>query len=171
MNFAEVQTEVNNAAQTQRYKKRFDLTITFTAAANTADSVTIPLITEGAFIQESVNIRYTSNSSYTNDPDGTPDFHGSQNFVGLRFRSQAAGNAQSSDYVPVQLIATPGAEGSPRYGARPCPYYYPKGDAIIIEYNNKEPEKLNGEAYDVKNERIEVCISGYIYPNIAAAEG
>lgn len=170
MNYAEVQTEVNNAAQTQRYKKRFDLVIAFTAAKNESGTVTIPLITEGAFIQESVNIRFTSNSSFTNDPDGTPDPHPSQNFVRLRFRSQAAGNAQSSDLVPVQLIATPGAEGSPRYGARPWPYYYPKGDAVMIDWSNKEPENLNGEAYTIENERVEVCISGYIYPNIEAAE-
>ena len=170
MNYAEVQTEVYNAATTQRYKKRFDLTISFTAAANTADAVTIPLITEGAFISENINISHTVNSSYTNDPDGTPDTHYNQNFVGLRFRSQAAGNAQSNDFIPVQLIATPGGEGSPRYGSRPMPYYYPKGDAIIIEYSNKAPEQVNDETYDVKNERIEICISGYIYPNIEANE-
>lgn len=168
MNKTEVMAEVSAAAQTQRFKKRFDLVIAFTALANTSDAVTIPLITEGAFIQESVNIRYTSNSSYTNDPDGTPDFHGNQNFVGLRFRSQAAGNAQSSDFIPVVLIATPGADGCPRYGSRPMPYYYPKGDAVIIEYANKAPDQLNDETYDIKNERIEVCISGWIYPNIAA---
>lgn len=168
MNKTEVMAEVNAAAQTQRYKKRFDLVIAFKATANTSDSVTIPLITEGAFLQDSVNIRYTSNSSYTNNPDGTPDFHGNQNFVGLRFRSQAAGNAQSSDYIPAALIATPGADGCPRYGSRPMPYYYPKGDAVIIEYSNKEPEQINDETYDVKNERVEICISGWIYPNIAA---
>lgn len=168
MNKAEVLAEVAAAEQTQRFKKRFDLTIKFVATANTSDAVQIPLITEGPFICENVNIRHTSNSSYINDPLGTPDPHPNQCFVGLKFRSQAAGNAQSNDFIPVQLIATPGAEGSPRYGSRPQPYYFPKGDSIEIGYANKEPQNLNGESYDIQNERIEICMSGWIFPNVDA---
>lgn len=155
---AEIQNEVSAAEQTQRYKKSFDLVRSFVARANETDSVTIPLTNEGPFIQESINIRFTSNSSYTDNPG--------QCFVKLKFKSQSAGNAQSSDFIPVQLIATPGAEGSPRYGARSFKYFYPEGDALVIEWDNREPEQLNSETYTMQNERIEICITGHIYPKM-----
>lgn len=155
---SEIIAKVTEAEATQRFEKSFDLVRSFVAKANTTDSVTIPLTNEGPFIQESINIRFTSNSSYTDNPN--------QCFVKIKFKSQSAGNAQSSDFVPIQLIATPGGEGSPRYGARPFKYFYPKGDALIIEYDNREPEQVNSETYTMKNERIEVCITGKIYPNL-----
>lgn len=152
----EIQAKVNEAAQTQRFEKSFDLVRSFVAQKNTSDAVTIPLTNEGPFIQESINIRYTRNSSYTG--------HSDCNFVKLKFRSQSAGNAQSSDFIPVQLIATPGGEGSPRYGARPFKYYYPAGDALVIEYDNRAPDPTGSETYNIENERIEICITGKIYP-------
>lgn len=157
---AEIQNKVNAAAQTQRYEKPFDLVRSFVAKANTADTVTIPLTNEGPFIQESINIAYTKNSS-TTPSGGTAS---PRCFTRLKFKSQAAGNAQSSDFVPVQLISTPGAEGSPRYGARPFGYYFPKADALIIEYDNRAPAALNGETNTSRDERIEVCIHGKVYP-------
>lgn len=153
---AEIINKVNAAQQSQRFEKSFDLVRTFTAKANTADSVTIPLTNEGPFIMETMNIRHTSNSAYTG--------HSSECFVKVKFRSQAAGCAMSSDYIPVQLIATPGGEGSPRYGARPFNYFFPKGDALIIEYDNREPAHVNAETYTMANERIEIVITGKIYP-------
>lgn len=159
MTFAEITNKVNAAEQTQRYEKSFDLVRSFVAKANTADSVTIPLTNEGPFIQESLNIRYTRKSSYTEDGHTTNEC-----FTKLKFRSQAAGCAQSSDYVPVQLIATPGNEESPRYGSRPFFYFYPKGDALIIEYDNRQPQPLSLETYTMQDERIEICITGKIYP-------
>lgn len=159
MTFAEITNKVNAAEQTQRYEKSFDLVRSFVAKANTADSVTIPLTNEGPFIQESLNIRFTRKSSFTEDGNTKNEC-----FVKVKFRSQAAGCAQSSDYVPVQLIATPGNEESPRYGARPFFYFYPKGDALIIEYDNRQPQQLNTETYTMQDEKIEICITGKIYP-------
>ena len=159
MTFAEITNKVNAAEQTQRYEKSFDLVRSFVAKANTADSVTIPLTNEGPFIQESLNIRFTRKSSFTEDGNTENEC-----FVKVKFRSQAAGCAQSSDYVPVQLIATPGNEESPRYGSRPFFYFYPKGDALIIEYDNRQPQQLNMETYTMQDEKIEICITGKIYP-------
>ena len=155
---SEIIARVNDAKTTQAFEKAFDLVRSFVAEAGKTDSVTIPLTNEGPFIMESMNIRFTSNSSETGKT--------AQNYTKLKFKSQSAGNAMSSDFIPVQLIATPGGEGSPRYGARPFKYFFPKGDALIIEYDNREPEQLNTETYTMKNERIELCFTGKIYPNL-----
>jgi len=163
MTSAEITKKVNDARETQKYEKTFDLVRSFVAEAGKADSFTIPLTNEGPFIQESYNIRYSENSTVQSDPyDPTTKKH----FCGtkLKFKSQAAGNAQSSDFVPVQLISTPGSDEKPRYGARPFFYFYPKGDALIIDYDNRAPDSLNGEVYDMKDETIEICFNGKIYP-------
>lgn len=163
MTSAEITKKVNDARETQKYEKTFDLVRSFVAEAGKADSFTIPLTNEGPFIQESYNIRYSENSTVQTNPD---DPTTKKNFCGtkLKFRSQAAGNAQSSDFVPVQLISTPGSDEKPRYGARPFFYFYPKGDALVIDYDNRAPESLNGEVYEMKNETIEICFNGKIYP-------
>lgn len=163
MTSAEITKKVNDARETQKYEKTFDLVRSFVAEAGKADSFTIPLTNEGPFIQESYNIRFSQNSTVQTNPD---DPTTKKNFCGtkLKFKSQAAGNAQSSDFVPVQLISTPGSDEQPRYGARPFFYFYAKGDALIIEYDNRAPESLNGEVYDMKNETIEICFNGKIYP-------
>lgn len=163
MTSAEITKKVNDARETQKYEKTFDLVRSFVAEAGKADSFTIPLTNEGPFIQESYNVRYTENSTVQTNPD---DPTTKKNFCGtkLKFKSQAAGNAQSSDFVPVQLISTPGSDEKPRYGARPFFYFYPKGDALVIDYDNRAPESLNGEVYEMKNETIEICFNGKIYP-------
>lgn len=163
MTSAEITKKVNDARETQKYEKTFDLVRSFVAEAGKAESFTIPLTNEGPFIQESYNIRYTENSTVQTNPD---DPTTKKNFCGtkLKFKSQAAGNAQSSDFVPVQLISTPGSDEKPRYGARPFFYFYPKGDALVIDYDNRAPESLNGEVYEMKNETIEICFNGKIYP-------
>ena len=70
-----------------------------------------------------------------------------------------------NDYIPVQLIATPGADDSPRYGSRPFTHIYPKGDNIVIEYDNRAPEVLvTGDVYDMHDEKIDICFNGKIYP-------
>lgn len=163
MTSAEITKKVNDARETQKYEKTFDLVRSFVAEAGKADSFTIPLTNEGPFIQESYNIRYSQNSTVQTNPD---DPTTKKNFCGtkLKFKSQAAGNAQSSDFVPVQLISTPGSDEKPRYGARPFFYFYPKGDALVIDYDNRAPESLNGEVYEMKNETIEICFNGKIYP-------
>lgn len=163
MTSAEITKKVNDARETQKYEKTFDLVRSFVAEAGKADSFTIPLTNEGPFIQESYNIRFSQNSTVQTNPD---DPTTKKNFCGtkLKFKSQAAGNSQSSDFVLVQLISTPGSDEQPRYGARPFFYFYPKGDALIIDYDNRAPESLNGEVYDMKNETIEICFNGKIYP-------
>lgn len=163
MTSAEITKKVNDARETQKYEKTFDMVRSFVAEAGKADSFTIPLTNEGPFIQESYNIRYTENSTIQTNPD---DPTTKKNFCGtkLKFKSQAAGNAQSSDFVPVQIISTPGSDEKPRYGARPFFYFYPKGDALVIDYDNRAPESLNGEVYEMKNETIEICFNGKIYP-------
>lgn len=167
MTSAEITKKVNDARETQKYEKTFDLVRSFVAKAGTADSFTIPLTNEGPFIQESYNIRYSENSivQTQTDPDD-PSTIVRKNFCGtkLKFKSQAAGNAQSSDFVPVQLISTPGSDEKPRYGARPFFYFYPKGDALIIDYDNRAPDSLNGEVYEMKDETIDICFNGKIYP-------
>lgn len=163
MTSAEITKKVNDARETQKYEKTFDMVRSFVAEAGKADSFTIPLTNEGPFIQESYNIRFSQNSLVQIDPDDPSTV---KNFCGvkLRFKSQAAGNAQSSDYVPVQLISTPGSDENPRYGARPFFYFYPKGDALIIDYDNRAPDSLNGEVYTMQDETIDICFNGKIYP-------
>ena len=163
MTSAEITKKVNDLRETQKYEKTFDLVRSFVAEAGKADSFTIPLTNEGPFVQESYNIRYSEHSTVQIDPDDPSTI---KNFCGvkLKFKSQAAGNSQSSDFVPVQLISTPGSDEKPRYGARPFFYFYPKGDALIIDYDNRAPDSLNGEVYDMKDETIEICFNGKIYP-------
>lgn len=156
---AEILQKVNDAQNSQRYEKTFDLVRSFVAKAGMAESFSIPLTTEGPFIQESYNIRVSHNSTVTKDGNTTA-FCG----VKLKFKSQSAGNAQSSDFVPVQLIATPGYDENPRYGARPFFYFYPKGDQLVIEYDNRAPTPLNGESYTMANEQIDICLNGKLYP-------
>ena len=160
---AEITAKVEDYKQSQKYEKTFDLVRSFVAEAGKADSFTIPLTNEGPFVQESYNIRVSQNSTVQSDPD---DPSTKKNFcaVKLKFKSQAAGNSQSSDFVPVQLIATPCHDDFPRYGARPFFYVYPKGDALIIDYDNRAPESINGEIYDMKAETVDICFNGKIYP-------
>lgn len=51
----------------------------------------------------------------------------------------------------------------PRYGSRPFLYVYPKGDALVIEYDNRAPKALNGETFSMADERIDICINGKLY--------
>ena len=53
----------------------------------------------------------------------------------------------------------------PRYGARPFMHFYPKGDILIIDYDNREPEKLiDTDVYEIEDEQIDICFSGKLYP-------
>lgn len=159
MNKEQVFAEINDLQETQAYKRTFDFVARFTAKANTADAVTIPINNAGAFKQLGYNIKYTKNSTLTRG-DNTTNICA----VKLKMRSQAANNTQSNDFVPVQLIATPGADDMPRYGARPFLYVYPKGDALVIEYDNRAPAALvAGDTYKMQDEQIEICFNGYLY--------
>lgn len=155
----ELKEEINNLIETQGYKRSFDFVQSFVAKANTADSVTIPINNAGDFLQLGYNIRCTKNSTRTPDGGSAEAYCG----VKLRFRSQAANNTQSNDFIPVQLIATPLHDDMARYGSRPFLYVYPKGDALVIEYDNRAPKALNNETYSMADERIDICINGKLY--------
>lgn len=159
MNREQIIAEINDLAETQGYKRTFDFVARFTAKANTADSVTIPINNAGAFKQLGYNIRYTKNSKLTR---GGVDYPVCA--TKLKMRSQAANNTQSNDFIPVQLIATPGADDMPRYGTRPFLYMYPKGDALVIEYDNRAPAALvSGDVYTMADEQIEIVFNGNLY--------
>ena len=159
MNREQVKAEINDLEETQGYRRTFDFVASFTAKKNTADSVTIPINNAGAFKQLGYNIRFTKNSSIKRGGVTT-----SICAVKLRFRSQSANNTQSNDFLPVQLIATPGSDDSPRYGSRPFLYVYPKGDALVIEYDNRAPAVLvAGDTYNMEDERNEIVFNGNLY--------
>lgn len=159
MNREQIFAEINDLQETQAYKRTFDFVARFTAKANTADAVTIPINNAGAFKQLGYNIKYTKNSTLARGGN-TSNICA----VKLKMRSQAANNTQSNDFVPVQLIATPGAADMPRYGSRPFMYVYPKGDALVIEYDNREPAALvAGDRYNMQDEQIEICFNGNLY--------
>lgn len=159
MNREQIFAEINDLQETQAYKRTFDFVARFTAKANTADAVTIPINNAGAFKQLGYNIKYTKNSTLTRGGVTTNICA-----VKLKMRSQAANNTQSNDFVPVQLMATPGAEDMPRYGSRPFMYVYPKGDALVIEYDNRAPAALVvGDSYTMQDEQIEICFNGNLY--------
>lgn len=159
MNREQIFAEINDLQETQAYKRTFDFVARFTAKANTADAVTIPINNAGAFKQLGYNIKYTKNSTLARGGNTTNICA-----VKLKMRSQAANNTQSNDFVPVQLIATPGAADMPRYGTRPFMYVYPKGDALVIEYDNRAPAALvAGDTYTMQDEQIEICFNGNLY--------
>lgn len=159
MNREQIFEEINDLQETQAYKRTFDFVARFTAKANTADAVTIPINNAGAFKQLGYNIKYTKNSTLTRGGNTTNICA-----VRLKMRSQAANNTQSNDFIPVQLLATPGAADMPRYGTRPFMYVYPKGDALVIEYDNRAPAALvSGDTYTMQDEQIEICFNGNLY--------
>lgn len=155
----EIKAKVASLKQSQAYEKTFDFTRTFVAEADTAGEFAVPITNEGPFLQQSYNIRCTSNSK-VDYGQGNEDFCG----VKLKFKSQADNAAMSNDYIPVQLIATPGKRDGVRYGARPFMHIYPKGDVLIIEYDNRAPTPIAGETYTMADERVEICFNGKLYP-------
>lgn len=156
---AEINAKVAGLKQSQAYEKTFDFTRSFIAKANTAGEFAVPITNEGPFLQESYNIRCTSNSK-VDYGGGSVDYCG----VKLKFKSQADNAAMSNDFVPVQLIGTPGSVDGVRYGARPFMHIYPKGDVLIIEYDNRAPSPIAGETYTMADERVDICFNGKLYP-------
>ena len=155
-----IENELEAIKTTQAYKKPIDYTRTFTAKAGVADQFVIPMTNEGPFLCTGYNIRYTKNSTMVRGGNTT-----NLCAVKIKFKSQADNSAQSNDYIPVQLIATPGEENGTRYGSRPWYHLYPKGDALVIEYDNRAPAALVvGDTYTMQDERIEIVFTGYIFP-------
>lgn len=170
MDLQQVTDKLNDIATTQKFEKTFDFTRSFIARAGVADSVAIPMTNEGPFVEHSYNISFTKNSKLTRivgyDAEENPITQ-TTNFCPVRLKFKAASDnaGQSNDYIPVPLIATPGADGSSRYGQRPFLHFYPKGDILIIDYDNRAPEKqIDTDVYEIEDELIEICFSGKLYP-------
>lgn len=163
MNQEEAAREAQDLRQTQAVKKTFDYVISFVAKANTAGSVSIPINSDGDFHQLGYNIRFSKNSKWTHLVNGTSTVTNINN-VKLAFSSQTANGKQSNDFVPVQLIATPGSDDEPRYGSRPFDFTYPENDTLVIEYDNRAPDVLvTGESYAMEDERIDIVFNGKLF--------
>ena len=113
----------------QEVRKQFELQRTIICKPGVLDSVTIPLSDLGSFEQEGYNISYTTQT--TEGVEGTAP-------VKLRFRSQADNAGQSNDFLPIELISTPGKIGNPRYGFRKFVWTYPKNDILEIQYDGRQ---------------------------------
>lgn len=163
MNQQEAAREAQELRQTQAVKKTFDYVISFVAKAGQAGSVSIPINSDGDFHQLGYNIRHSENSIWEHTVNGSTVQTNFSNLK-LKFSSQAANGQQSNDFVPVQLIATPGSDEKPRYGTRPFDFTYPENDTLVIEYDNRAPDVLvTGESYTMNDERVDICFCGKLY--------
>lgn len=163
MNQQEAAREAQELRQTQAVKKTFDYVISFVAKAGQAGSVSIPINSDGDFHELGYNIRHSENSIWEHTVNGSTV---QTNFTNLKlkFSSQAANGQQSNDFIPVQLIATPGSDEQPRYGTRPFDFTYPENDTLVIEYDNRAPDVLvTGESYTMNDERVDICFCGKLY--------
>ena len=163
MNQEEAAREAKELRQTQAVKKTFDYVISFDVKAGTAGSVSIPINSDGDFHELGYNIRYSKNSLWTHTVDGSTVQTNFSNLK-LKFSSQAANGQQSNDFIPVQLISTPGSDDQPRYGTRPFDFSYPENDTLVIEYDNRAPKVLvSGESYTMKDEHVDIVFCGKLY--------
>lgn len=163
MNQQEAAREAQELRQTQAVKKTFDYVISFVAKAGQAGSVSIPINSDGDFHELGYNIRHSKNSIWEHTVNGSTV---QTNFTNLKlkFSSQAANGQQSNDFIPVQLIATPGSDEQPRYGTRPFDFTYPENDTLVIEYDNRAPEVLvSGESYTMNDEQVDIVFCGKLY--------
>lgn len=163
MNREQCAAEALELRQTQSCKKTFDYVISFVAAKNSAGSASIPINSDGDFHQLGYNIRYSENSKWSHTVGGNTVVTNFSNLK-LQFSSQAANGRQSNDFIPVQLIATPGSDKQPRYGTRPFDWTYPENDTLVIEYDNRAPKVLvTGESYTMEDERVDIVFNGKLY--------
>lgn len=163
MNQQEAAREAQELRQTQAVKKTFDYVISFVAKAGQAGSVSIPINSDGDFHQLGYNIRHSKNSIWEHTVNGSTVQTNFSNLK-LKFSSQAANGQQSNDFIPVQLIATPGSDEQPRYGTRPFDFSYPENDTLVIEYDNRAPDVLvTGESYTMQDEQVDIVFCGKLY--------
>lgn len=156
-----IKQKVLDMKEAQRYEKRYDFTRSVVAKKDEAGTLSIPMTTEGPFYMLGYNIMFTKNSSKTT-AGGTII---NKPFTKLRFRAESDNCAMSNDYVPVELIATPGAEDSSRYGMREFNHLFGKGDRLMIDFDHREPDVLAGETYSLEDEKIDIVFTGYLYPD------
>lgn len=103
----------------------------------------LPMASEGDFEQISYNIAH--DAVVTDRPK-------------VRFKAQASGESQSSDFLLLPLIATPGnvAAGGIRFGERPFWRFYPAKDALTIQWDGRE----------VANRvRVDITFKGWMFPD------
>lgn len=156
-----IKQKVLDMKEAQRYEKRYDFTRSVVAKQDQAGTLSIPMTTEGPFYMLGYNIMFTKNSSKTTAGGTTINAP----FTKLRLRAESDNCAMSNDYIPVELIATPGAEDSSRYGMREFNHLFGKGDRLMIDYDHREPNALAGETYTLADEKIEIVFTGYLYPD------
>lgn len=137
MNLILTQTEAQamraNLDTTQKYCRQYDFTRRFIARADTQDSISIPMPSEGDFQALGYNIEYDLQA------DGTESLF-------LRFSQSDGGKSWSNDLLPIRSIATPGAriagQAGVRYAFRNFQQYINKNDSLKIEYKNEAAEDL-----------------------------
>lgn len=156
-----IKQKVLDMKEAQRYEKRYDFTRSVIAKQDEAGTLSIPMTTEGPFYMLGYNIMFTKNSSKTTAGGTTIN----EPFTKLRLRAESDNCAMSNDYIPVELIATPGAEDSSRYGMREFNHLFGKGDRLMIDYDHREPDAIAGETYTMADEKIEIVFTGYLYPD------
>lgn len=156
-----IKKKVLDMKEAQRYEKRYDFTRSVIAKQDEAGTLSIPMTTEGPFYMLGYNIMFTKNSSKTTAGGTTINAP----FTKLRLRAESDNCAMSNDYIPVELIATPGAEDSSRYGMREFNHLFGKGDRLMIDYDHREPDAIAGETYTLADEKIEIVFTGYLYPD------
>lgn len=156
-----IKQKVLDMKEAQRYEKRYDFTRSVIAKQDEAGTLSIPMTTEGQFYMLGYNIMFTKNSSKTKAGGTTINAP----FTKLRLRAESDNCAMSNDYIPVELIATPGAEDSSRYGMREFNHLFGKGDRLMIDYDHREPDAIAGETYTLADEKIEIVFTGYLYPD------
>lgn len=136
------QETINSLKESQKYRRRFDFVREFTVAPGVADTEAIALPSEGPFEQIGYNIVHAVQAN-----GKAP--------IKLRFRSQADNSNQSNDYLPIALIATPGAANTPRYGFREFWHLYPANDTLSIDWDGRDvTEPL----------KVSIVFSGWLYP-------
>ena len=122
-------SHVNALRTSQGFRRKFDFRRQFTIKAGKQGADQIPLPSEGPYEQEGYNIVYTVQSNGT-----APAF--------IRFKSQADGQGQSNDVLPLRSISTPGAviSGQPgiRYGMRPFWHFSESNDELTIEWDGTQ---------------------------------
>lgn len=157
-----IKQKVLDIKENQRFEKRYDFTRTVIAKKDKAGTLSIPMTTEGPFYMIGYNIMFSKNSSMTRG--GVTE---NKPFTKLRFRAESDNCAMSNDYIPVELISTPGSEDASRYGMREFEHLFNKGDRLMIDYDHREPAALvAGDTYSLEDEQIEIAFTGYLYPEM-----
>lgn len=133
---------VSGLAQTQKFRRNFDLSRRILCKAGQSQQVQIPIPSEGDFQVLGYNILYSNPAA------------GAADVLFIRFQNTDSGRSWSNDFLPIRAIATPGAIGNSRFGMREFEAFCPQNDKVTIEYRNDSAEDLT----------IDVVIFGNVWP-------